>query len=107
MCSYAETRWDSFISAIKALAGDQTEDELVRARTRLTELASQGDDSAAAALLEADIVDSHWNAIYSFLEEVAQSKADKRGTCSPHAFLRMLIRVCLCMCVRFPVRLVK
>jgi hypothetical protein len=45
----------------------------------LTELAEQGDDDAKAALTEDDKIDSHWNAIYSFLEEVASKKADRSG----------------------------
>ena len=77
--SFAETRWDSFISAISALASKQTPAELARARERLVELAAQGDDDAEAALAEDDVADSHWNAIYSFVEEVAHSKAEKRG----------------------------
>jgi hypothetical protein len=86
LCSFADTRWDSFICAVRALSGDQTADELARARDRLIELASQGDDDAKVALDEPDILDTHWNAIYSFLEEVAQKKADKRGEYLNSAF---------------------
>lgn len=77
--SYADTRWDSFISAVHALAGDQTTAELARARDHLTELADQGDADAAEALTEPDVQDSHWNAIYSFLEDVAASQVMRRG----------------------------
>ena len=79
ICSFADTRWDSFITAVHALAGDQTDAELARAREHLTALAEQGDDDALDALEEPDEIDSHWNAIYSFLEDVAKSQVTRRG----------------------------
>lgn len=48
---FAETRWTSFIQAVKYMMGNQSDDELKRAAARLQRKADAGDQSAKEALL--------------------------------------------------------
>lgn len=73
---FADTRWTSLVQAIIYLASMQTPAELARARAQLEKSTAAGDASAAAALLEADKPELHWNAVYEVMEEETLSKYD-------------------------------
>lgn len=68
---FADTRWASFISAVKYMVDMQDAGELQKARERLETLAAHGDEDAAAALKEPDTPQLHWYALYDCLEELA------------------------------------
>ena len=113
---FADTRWESLINAIRALAGDQTADILQRARERLETLAAEGDEGATEALQEPDVIDTNWRAIFAFLEEVGLQQAQRRGEvegwrdtggkdcervwgCGDLVVVLVVVLWCVCVCV--------
>jgi hypothetical protein len=75
---FADTRWASLVKAILYVANEQSPASLEKARERLKALAEAGDDPvAAAALAEVDKPEMVCNAIYAFVEGVAEKELAK------------------------------
>jgi hypothetical protein len=74
---FADTRWASLVKAILYVANKQSPASLDKARKRLEDLAAAGDDVAAAAVEEVDKPETVGNAIYAFVEGVAEKELAK------------------------------
>jgi hypothetical protein len=70
---FADTRWLGFIKSILYLTATQTEEELRRATDALEFSKAGGDAGASAALADPGEPQSHINAIYEFVENIAES----------------------------------
>jgi hypothetical protein len=74
---FADTRWASLVKAILYVANEQSPASLDKARTRLVALAEAGDAVAGAAVAELDKAELVGNAIYAFVEGVAEKELAK------------------------------
>lgn len=72
---FADTRWESFINALKYMMDEQTPYELKAATSLLERQAALGDEGAVHALAEPGAPQLHWNALYEALESIGDGLA--------------------------------
>lgn len=77
---FSDTRWEAVVKAIMYMMELQTDRELKNARTQLQNIFDEtGDQSAADALEEDDVAQTHWRVVYEVIEDLATKVDTSNG----------------------------